>query len=862
MRLSINNNKACIECRYEEKDLVKAIGNYKFNKKNSLWEFPLSSLIPIVEQLRIDYDKTVEAKYELLKKKQGEYEKKLVLATKIKAGKELSLPKGIDVSKLFSHQKTALSLACLFDSYALFLEMGLGKSLVAIKLIEIHKPAIVVAPLSTLESVWVNEIKKWSSLTCVNLWQNLDALDKDYDVYVVNFEHFKKIKDVSKIKTIVIDECFSGDTFIDTPKGMVLLENIQEGDEIYNCAGKCIVLKKYKRYIKKDDSLSLTTIQNNVIISSKNHLFFTQRGWVKAKELKEDDYVVYTEYGMRLVQERVNKETNSQLGASKEKGERKIWKEVLRDILFSEMENVATRDKSKNVYSRIKKKDKQKIKSVFQIRKSISEKTIRKNKDLEPDVGSKNKKKSFNNFKGNASQTINTRREWPSKSISTRTPLQNSEEKNNFNGMETESCYQPGEGSKVQRLSNKLQSRHCKFNTKVCNRSRWLFSLCNREEKTRFKKDLKIIGARVESSKIYKSTSSIFDRYRDKTGRVVLYDLKIERHPSFSVNGLIVHNSAKMKNFKSGITKHILSFKDKVEHKYILSGKPAPNNMMEYFAQVAFVNSELLSDNFYRFRSKYFYSSGFGGYLYIPFSGAKEAIMSQISKQAYFIKKEDAIDLPERTFETRLIEMDKLQRQKYDEMLKLNIMEYKNHVTLGANELAKLMKLRQLTSGFSIAEGGFQLEISKTKLNELKAVLDEIDNDRQVIIWCQFHWELRKLKEELGDDATMLYGEIKQKDKEQAIKDFQDGKYRFLIAHPKSGSHGINFQNCSYQIFYSLSYSLEEYSQGCDRIYRIGQVSKCTYIHLLAKNSIDEIIYKALEKKQSMSEACLEMLKK
>ena len=73
MRLSINNNKACIECRYEEKDLVKAIGNYKFNKANKLWEFPLSSIIPIIEQLRVVYDGTVEAKYKLLKKEQAEY---------------------------------------------------------------------------------------------------------------------------------------------------------------------------------------------------------------------------------------------------------------------------------------------------------------------------------------------------------------------------------------------------------------------------------------------------------------------------------------------------------------------------------------------------------------------------------------------------------------------------------------------------------------------------------------------------------------------------------------------------------------------------------------------------------------------
>ena len=71
----------------------------------------------------------------------------------------------------------------------------------------------------------------------------------------------------------------------------------------------------------------------------------------------------------------------------------------------------------------------------------------------------------------------------------------------------------------------------------------------------------------------------------------------------------------------------------------------------------------------------------------------------------------------------------------------------------------------------------------------------------------------------------------------------------------------LNLQNCSYVIWYSISYSYEEYGQACDRVYRIGQNSKVTYFHLLAKDSIDEVIYKVLNKKQDLSEACLNMLK-
>jgi len=72
---------------------------------------------------------------------------------------------------------------------------------------------------------------------------------------------------------------------------------------------------------------------------------------------------------------------------------------------------------------------------------------------------------------------------------------------------------------------------------------------------------------------------------------------------------------------------------------------------------------------------------------------------------------------------------------------------------------------------------------------------------------------------------------------------------------------GLTFTNCSYIIWFSLSYSVEQYDQANDRVHRVGQLNKCTYIHLLAKDSIDGVIYKVLKKKQRFSEACLKMLK-
>jgi SNF2 family DNA or RNA helicase len=324
---------------------------------------------------------------------------------------------------------------------------------------------------------------------------------------------------------------------------------------------------------------------------------------------------------------------------------------------------------------------------------------------------------------------------------------------------------------------------------------------------------------------------------------------------------LVIDESAKCKNFKAQITKEIIKYRNSIKYKLCLSGIPAPNSIDEYFSQMCFINSDLLGENFYRFRNTFFFSYGYGGYQYKPNAGAQEAILDIVSRQSFSIRKEDCLSLPEKTFETRDVYMDEVQRRAYDEMKRENIMEFQGHTTLGANELAKICKLREITGGFCINTQGMPIKISNTKISVLKELSEEIPNDKPIIVWIQYHWECDEIKRELGDSAVILTGTITQKEKLESIKNFQEGKKRFLIAHPKSGGHGLNLQICSYVIWYSMSYSYEEYAQACDRNYRIGTKQKVTYFHLIAKDTIDEVIYNAISKKKNLSELCLNMLK-
>lgn len=209
------NNSALIRCSYTEKELVKAIGDYKFNKVNSTWVFPIRKLVDIIDNLKVEYSDETKVIYDHLVQEKQKYHEKVNLASHIKSSAtQIDELDNVDLSMCYQHQKKAVALSALFGSYALFLEQGTGKTICAIKLIEYWKvPAMVVAPLSTLESVWANEIEKWSKLSYTILWHNLKDINDSYNIFLINYEHFKLLSNTSdklikeKIKCLVIDEC-------------------------------------------------------------------------------------------------------------------------------------------------------------------------------------------------------------------------------------------------------------------------------------------------------------------------------------------------------------------------------------------------------------------------------------------------------------------------------------------------------------------------------------------------------------------------------------------------------------------------------------------------------------------------------
>ncbi|OQA55925.1 MAG: ATP-dependent RNA helicase DbpA [Candidatus Omnitrophica bacterium ADurb.Bin277] len=345
----------------------------------------------------------------------------------------------------------------------------------------------------------------------------------------------------------------------------------------------------------------------------------------------------------------------------------------------------------------------------------------------------------------------------------------------------------------------------------------------------------------------------------------------------------VVDESSRLKNPKAKTTKTLLGLCDKFKYRVIMSGTPAPNGEHEYWAQMEFVRPGLLHPSFYAFRNTFFHLERNGkkliqqgqfmtrqmardifskGWKYAITPANRVQLMKRIAPVCHFAKKDECLDLPDQVDEIREVQLTAKQRVIYNEMKRELITEISGEVITAQAALTKLIKLREITSGFLMNAESEQIEIDggNPKINELVNFVEEA-GDQPTIVFANFHYEMRKIRDALAPMGRVVTLYSETEDKNQSIRDFQEGRARFLVCNAHSASHGLTFVNSSLQIFFSLDFSWETYHQAKARIHRAGQKKSCLYVHLIAKDTIDEEVFRVLQKKQSVQDAIYQFLK-
>ena len=328
---------------------------------------------------------------------------------------------------------------------------------------------------------------------------------------------------------------------------------------------------------------------------------------------------------------------------------------------------------------------------------------------------------------------------------------------------------------------------------------------------------------------------------------------------------MIIDESTTIKNPQAKRTKNILELSKEAPYKRILTGSPVTQSPMDLWSQMDFLEPEILGQqSFYAFRTKYavmITASAAGGthkfQKIVKFKNLKE-LGKLVSPHSYRILKKDCLDLPDKIFTKRIIELSDEQKKAYSEMKTNAITILKGEATTAVNVLTQLIKLHQITCGHMKTDSGDIINLKNSRLDELMQILGETTG--KVIIWANYIHDINTIesaiKKEFGPTSyCTYYGATKQEDRQACINKFQDetNPVRFFIGNTQTGGYGITLTQASTVIYYSNNYDLEKRIQSEDRAHRIGQKNPVLYIDLVAKQTVDEKIIQALRNKVNIA---------
>ena len=321
---------------------------------------------------------------------------------------------------------------------------------------------------------------------------------------------------------------------------------------------------------------------------------------------------------------------------------------------------------------------------------------------------------------------------------------------------------------------------------------------------------------------------------------------------------MVVDESTTIKNPKAKRTKNILKLSKGAKYRRILTGSPVTKNPLDLYSQCEFLDPYLLDfHSYYAFRNRYAemrtaHFSGRSVQIVSKFRHLDE-LSESLKPFSYRVLKEDCLDLPDKIYMKRIITLTKKQEEVYEQMKREALAFLNGKKTTTVNALTQLMRLQQITCGHFVADDGTTQEIDSNRLDELTDVLEEVEG--KALIWCHWQKDVQIIKEalikEYGPGSVVDYYGLTPQDQRQKNKDaFQnDSKVRFFVGTPQTGGYGLTLTAANTVIYYSNGYDLEKRIQSEDRAHRIGQKKSVTYVDILAEDTVDEKIVKALRKK-------------
>lgn len=318
---------------------------------------------------------------------------------------------------------------------------------------------------------------------------------------------------------------------------------------------------------------------------------------------------------------------------------------------------------------------------------------------------------------------------------------------------------------------------------------------------------------------------------------------------------LVVDEASAYKHHTSGRSKALNKIKSHFRFRHVMTGTPNSNAITDLWNLVNIVDDgKRLGSSFYAFRSGVCTPQQVGPSANMIKWVDKEGIEPVVAKLIEDItirhKFEDCIDIPANTLRSINYYLSKKQQGIYEQMRDAAVAQVRHNVVIDAiNGAAVMTKLLQIASG-AVYDGKGGYEVVDRGRYEL--VADLVEERKHSIVFFLWQHQRDLLIEECksrGITFAVIDGETPEKARTEAVRNFQAGFYRVLLAHPQSAAHGLTLTRGTTTIWASPTYNLEHFLQGNRRIYRAGQTEKTETIVVTAPWTIEEKVLTKLQEK-------------
>ena len=331
---------------------------------------------------------------------------------------------------------------------------------------------------------------------------------------------------------------------------------------------------------------------------------------------------------------------------------------------------------------------------------------------------------------------------------------------------------------------------------------------------------------------------------------------------------VVIDESTTIKNPKAIRTKNALKLSTLAKYRRILTGSPVTRDPIDLFSQCEFLDPAILGHaSYYSFKNRYTVQvrTNVGTHTFNKVVGYKNLgeLSGLLDSYSYRVLKEDCLDLPEKIYTKRQVDLTDEQKKAYREMKEYALTLFEDGSVLSASTvMTQLLRLHQISCGHLITESGETKIFKNNRITELMDILEEVDG--KVIIWANYRQDIRTIYDTISkkygkETVATYYGDTPDDERQGIVQKFQDkdSSLRYFVGNQQTAGYGLTLTAAKTVVYYSNNYDLEKRIQSEDRAHRIGQKSNVTYIDLIAEKTVDERIVKALRNKINIASKVL-----